>query len=331
MTIYLLTGITGQLGQAMCRYIFSKYPESYIIGTTRNINSDTIKTMTREYKNLIPTLVTPQDKSFLKRLVFLYRPDVIGNIAAQSSVSSSFNTPSDTYIDNTLLNANILDSVRLAVKNSNSYSPIYFNISSSEIYGGAQFSEEEKTELSPINPVNIYGISKASAHMLVDAYRSIYNLKCFNFVCTNFISEFQNENFVMSKILSYVANIEKQKEKLKLGNISSVRDWMYVDDVCSAIETCIKNTSHDSAGNYNISSYNEYSVLELLKKSFLFEDKVNYENYIDIDLSNFRLIDTTFCRINSDKLRNLGWKPKYNIESILKTIIEVKKNANQCA
>ena len=330
MTVYLFTGITGQLGQAMCRYIFSKYPDSYIIGTTRNLNSEVAQKMHSEYKNLVLTLVTSQDKPCIKRLVFLYRPDVIGNLGAQSSVSSSFNTPYETYLDNTHLNAAMLESVRLAVKNMSSYSPTYFNISSSEIYGGTSVSDKEKTELSPISPLNIYGVSKASSHMLVDTYRSLYNLKCFNFVCTNFISEFQNENFVMSKILSYVANIKKKREKLKLGNISSVRDWLYVDDVCSAVDTCIKNQSYNCFGNYNISSYNEYPVLELLKKAFLFENNRNYENYIDIDVSNFRLIDTSFCRINSEKIRRLGWEPKYDIDSTLKIIIKAKQNANQC-
>lgn len=327
--IYLLTGITGQLGQALCRYIFKKYPESYIIGTTRDLNSEIAIKLQNQYKNLILTLVTPQDKPCIKRLVFLYRPDVIGNLGAQSSVASSFSSPHNTYIDNTEINANLLESVRLAVNNSISYSPVYFNISSSEIYGGSSVDGAEKTELSPISPLNVYAVSKASTHMLVDAYRSIYNLKCFNFVCTNFISEFQNTNFVISKILSYVANIKKQKEKLNLGKIDSVRDWLYVDDVCSAIDICTRNESYDCAGNYNISSYNEYAVVELLKKAFLFENNKNYENYINIDVSNFRLIDTSFCRINSSKIRKIGWAPKYDIDSILKTVIEAKKNANQ--
>jgi len=123
---------------------------------------------------------------------------------------------------------------------------------------------------------------------------------------------------------------DKKREKLKLGNISSVRDWLYVDDVCSAVDTCIKNQSYNCFGNYNISSYNEYPVLELLKKAFLFENNRNYENYIDIDVSNFRLIDTSFCRINSEKIRRLGWEPKYDIDSTLKIIIKAKQNANQC-
>lgn len=330
MGIYLLTGITGQLGQALCRYIFAKYPDSYIIGTTRDVDSEMSQKLQAQYKNLILTLVPPEDKPCIKRLVFLYRPDVIGNLGAQSSVSSSFGSPYETYLDNTQLNANILESVRLATKNMSSYSPVYFNISSAEIYGGNSVDDTEKTELSPLSPLNVYGVSKASAHMLVDTYRSLYNLRCFNFVCTNFISEFQNSNFVMSKILSYVATIKQQKEKLNLGNISSVRDWLYVDDVCSAIDTCVKNPAYDCVGNYNISSYNEYSVLELLKKAFSFENNRNYENYINIDMSNFRLIDTSFCRVNSAKIRKLGWSPKHNIDSILKIIIKAKQNANQC-
>jgi GDPmannose 4,6-dehydratase len=253
--VYLFTGITSQLGQALCRYIFSVSPDSYIIGTTRSLSSNVALNLQKKYKNLILTLVNPEDKPCIQRLVSLYRPDVIGNLLAQSSVGKSFLYPRETYAVNTLCNINLLESMRICSELSRAtdiYRPIYFNISSAEIYGGDSISKEEKTEESTFAPSNLYGLSKASAHSAVDLYRKLYNLKCFNFVCTNFISEFQNENFVVSKILNYLVTIKQQKDKLQLGNISSVRDWMYVDDVCKAIFTCINNPSHESIGNYKI-------------------------------------------------------------------------------
>lgn len=322
---YLFTGITSQLGRAFCRYIAANDPNSNIIGTTRNLYSNEAKFLSNTYKNLKLTLVNPENKSFVERLVFLYRPDVIGNLLAQSSVAQSFFSPHETYSTNTLCNINILESIRIS-NIETGYNPIYFNISSSEIYGGDTTGSCEKTENSPLSPTNFYALSKVSSHKTVDLYREVYKLNCVNFVCTNFISEFQNDKFVIAKILNYTTSLKSQKEKLQLGNIDSIRDWMYVDDVCRAIFLFILDHPNHGNNNYNISSYQEYSVLDILKKAFLIENVQDYENYINIDVSNFRLNDTKFCRINSNKIRShLGWQPQHDIDSILDIIIKAKK------
>jgi len=163
----------------------------------------------------------------------------------------------------------------------------------------------------------------------LDYYNNFHNILCAEFICSHFISEFQDTRFVVSKILDYICNFKNQTEKLKLGNINIQKDWTYVDDVCSAIDMSLSilKPNHNSL-KLNITSYNVASIENIIKLAFENINIKNYNDYIEIDSSLYRPNDDSyFYKISSEKLRKLtSWAPKYNLHQSIQKIIKEKIN-----
>lgn len=323
--LYFFTGITGQLGQALCRYLFSKYKNIGIIGTTRNINGPNCK-LFNKYNHMVLIQVDKGDQAYLQSLISFYRPDVIGNLSAQSSVAASLVDPIKTIESNVNTSLSLLE----CIKNTPSYDPLYFQIGSTEIYKKENitlFSEiNEESEKRPTNP---YGLSKLISSNIIDFYKLNHNIKCYEFICSHFISEFQDVRFVVGKIIDYVCNFKNQTDKLKLGNINISKDWTYVDDVCSAIDLSLSILNCDYISTkFNITSYNIATIENIIKLAFENINIKDYNNYIEIDPSFYRQNDNNYIfKISSEKLRKLTlWSPKYNLQQAIQKIIKEKTN-----
>lgn len=323
--LYFFTGITGQLGQALCRYLFNKYNNIGIIGITRNINGPKCK-LFNKYNHMVLIQVDKGDQAYLQSLISFYRPDVIGNLSAQSSVAQSLIDPIKTIEDNTYTALSLLE----CIKNTQNYSPIYFQIGSTEIYKKENlpiFSEiNEESEKCPVNP---YGLSKLISSNIIDFYNSAHNIKCIEFICSHFISEFQDQRFVVGKIIDYICNFKNQTEKLKLGNIDISKDWTYVDDVCSAIDISLSILSNNYLSTkFNIASYNIATIENIIKLAFETINIKDYKNYIETDPTLYRPNDDKYVfRISSEKLRKLtSWTPRYNLQQAVQKIIKEKSN-----
>lgn len=315
--IILLTGIKGQLGQALCRYIYSKNENNLIIGTTTNASCDVVKGLKDKYPKIIITEGDPANKAFIESLVCSFRPNVIGHLHAQSSVATSLTQPSLTYNNNIFPVLNLIDIC-------NDKDITLFNMSSVEIFGNYYCPIiDGRNEETPLSPTNSYGASKAAGHTIIKTERISRKKKYYNFICNNFISEFQNINFVAAKIIDFAVNNIDTSNVLELGNVESIRDWMYVDDVCSAIDIALNNEASD----YCIAGGNIHTVREFV--DIVFEQcKIN-KSRISICNKLIRVGDTTFSTTFTTKLKNIGWKPKYDIHSLVQKIILEKKNGKK--
>lgn len=319
---YLFTGITGQLGRAFVRTL-SLDKNNYIIGVCRKETYQYAQKIFSEYDNVLLIVAEKGEKTLLRGLFSLYRPDVIGHLSARSSVFESNQIPSAYFESNVEETSHILESIRAASRGS--WQPRFFNMSSIEIFGNTNGALiEKRNEDTPIKPSNIYGASKAAAHILVDTYRSVYGFYCNNIISANFTSEYQNINFVGAKIIDYLINEPKDK-KLTLGNITSIRDWSYVDDIVNGI---LVSLVPNEPGNYCVSSGNIKTVEEFAQIAFEQYGITDYKKYINIEKKLIRIGDTNFSNIDCAKLRSIGWTPMYNTEQLIDKIIKAKRANN---
>mgnify|MGYP003440676119 FL=1 len=318
---YLFTGITSQLGQMFTK-VLSRTTGTYIVGLCRKESMGRAKEIFSAYDNVILVSAEKGEKTLVKGLLSLYRPDIVGHLAARSSVFESNQAPLQYFESNVEYTLNILDSIR-AVRSA-TYSPKFFNMSSTEIFGNSNGALiEKRNEDTPINPSNMYGASKAAAHVYVDTYRSIYNIYANNIIAANFTSEFQNSSFVASKIINYL--LGDKKEKLNLGNTNSIRDWSYAEDMVEAI---LASLEPDTPSNYCAASGNINTVEEFTQMAFSKFGISDYKNYINIENKLIRIGDTNFVNIDCAKLKMLGWAPTHNTEQLINKIIKNKRVAN---
>lgn len=317
----MVTGITGQLGRALVRKL-TKDPDNHIIGLCRQEDILYASKLFSGNSQVICILAELGNKSLIKALVSLYRPNHILHFAANSSVFESNINPLGYFTVNVQYTLNFLEAVRESVNSS--YSPKFINMSSIEIFGNIDgVLLESRNEDSSICPSNQYGVSKAAAHLYVDSYRNLYGLQASNLISANFVSEFQSSNFVLAKVFNYLSG-PYATEKLKLGNISSIRDWSYVDDIVSGIEFIL----HNQCGNYCIASGNIFTVEEVIAKIFERFSISNYLDYIDIENKLIRIGDTNFVNIDCKKLKSLGWSPQYSIDQLIDKIFTNRKQKN---
>jgi len=314
--IYMFTGVAGQLGRAFVRTL-TKNKDNYIIGLCRESELERAKTVFAQNQNIVLASADSADSASISGAIRYFRPDVVGHLGAKSSVHGANESPIEYFYSNTVSTINILNAIKSA-----QIKPKFFNMSSIEIFGNSEgVLLESRNENTPICPSNQYGSSKAAAHIYVDTYRKTYGLHVYNVISGNFISEFQNSNFVIGKVLNYLETDAFLGKKLKLGNINSIRDWTYVDDIVDGI-LCTLDCSQPE--NYCIASGNIATVENVISILFKYYD-LNYLDFIEIENKLFRIGDTNFVNIDCSKLRATGWFPKYSLIQSINQIMLNKK------
>jgi len=192
--IALITGITGQDGSYLSKFLLGKDYEVYgIIRDTSTPNIRNLKYLQIEEKvNLLKTDLS--DLSNIIRIIEKIKPDEIYNLAAQSSVGLSFEQPISTFEFNTSSTLNLLESIRIVNPEIK-----FYQASSSEMYGNIDENKLPVTENHYLNPSSPYGVSKASAHMITTSYRQSYNLFASCGILFNHESCLRGQNFVTKK------------------------------------------------------------------------------------------------------------------------------------
>lgn len=217
----LITGISGQDGSYLSRLLVEKGYK--VVGTVRSYKCT--NKINLEYLGIEKRVIIEEldllDISNILRLIQKYKPVEIYNLAAQSSVSLSFEQPLGTFSFNTISVNNLLESIRLLSAETKLY-----QASTSEIYG--------KTSTMPINkytsmyPVSPYAVSKMAAHFMIINYRESYNLFACNGILFNHESFLRSENFFVKKIIKNSILIKNNKLRyLEVGDLSIKRDFGY--------------------------------------------------------------------------------------------------------
>ncbi len=258
-----------------------------------------------------------EDAASVYSLLHSHRPDFIYNFAAMSHVGTSFNQPSKAFQSCGGL-INILEAVRTVLPTVRLY-----HASSSEMFG-SNFSKvgqfRFQNELTPFAPNSPYAAAKLAAHNMCRIYRDAYNL----FVCCGILFNHESPrrglSFVTRKVTNYVATLGEQTNKLKLGNIDSIRDWGFAGDYCEAIKLM---TEAKIPNDYVVGTRKTHSVRDLLREAFRVVGVSNYVDYITTDVGLLRPVEVPYLCGDYSKIElELGWKPKTSFSELIKLMVE---------
>ena len=235
--------------------------------------------------------------------------DGIFNFASQSHVDRSINSPKKFIMENISSNLSFIDQINFFSKKK-IFNGRLINISTDEVYGNVEGNASN--EYFPLLPNSPYASSKASVDLILRSYNKTFGLPFINLRCCNNYGPFQfPEKFIPTIIL----NLMNGKKIPIYGKGQNLREWIFVDDFCSAIEIIFKKGKNNNI--YNVGSQNRITNFELIKKiKKIFEIKFNYKikkNYFEY-VKDRPGHDFSY-KINSNKIREeLNWNAKINFD-----------------
>ena len=233
----LITGVTGQDGSFLSEFLLSKGYDVH--GTIRRSSVDFRERIAHLEGNPHFHLHYADlgDSLSLIQVIGQVRPDEIYNLAAQSHVQVSFDSPEFTANVDATGVLRVLEAVRLCGLTDTCH---IYQASTSELYGKVE--EVPQNENTPFHPYSPYVVAKLYAHWIVKEYREAYNMFCCSGILFNHESERRGETFVTRKITLAAARIVQGKQsKLYLGNLSSLRDWGYAKDYVECMWLMLQN------------------------------------------------------------------------------------------
>lgn len=296
----LVTGGMGFIGSNFLNYMVKKYPD-YIFYNLDNMyycaNYNNISEETNNSNNYKFKKGDINNMEILKNLINNFEITHIIHFAAQSHVDNSFNDSLQYTYDNVKGTHTILEAIRIYNKNIK-----FLHFSTDEVYGESNSDLDIKSENSILCPTNPYAASKASAEMYVNSYIHSFNLNIIITRCNNVYGQNQYPEKLIPKFIKLL----KENKKCTIhGDGSSIRSFIHVHDVCTAVDLIIhKGINHNI---YNIGSEQEKSVLEVTKYLInIIKNDNNYNNYINF-VEDRPFNDKRYF-INFDKLKNLGWE-----------------------
>jgi len=313
----LITGITGQDGSYLAELLLAKgYEVHGIIRRASTFNTGRLDHIYSDPHNK-PALKLHygdlSDASALSRLISKVQPDEVYNLAAQSHVRVSFDSPEYTTDITATGAVRLLEAIR-----ESGMKPRFYQASSSEMYGKVQ--EVPQTEKTPFYPRSPYGCAKVFAYWITVNYRESYGLHASNGILFNHESPRRGETFVTRKISRAIAHIQAGlQEKLYLGNLDAKRDWGYAKEYVEAMWLMMQQ---DQADDYVIATGESHSVREFLDVAFGHAG-LQWKKYVEIDPRYHRPAEVDLLLGDYSKARKkLGWEPKTRFEDLVKLMVD---------
>jgi len=309
----LITGITGQDGSYLAELLLDKGYEvvgvkrrTSIISTSRIDHLFANKNFTLEYGNM-------NDSGCLHRLLMSHKPNEIYNLAAQSHVKVSFETPHETADFVAMGTLRILEAIRNVCPLAR-----FYQASSSEMFGDNP--EAPQSELTTFMPASPYACAKVFAHNICRNYRESYDMHISSGILFNHESPRRGETFVTRKITMAAAKIKMGlQEKLYLGNLDAKRDWGFAGDY---VELMWLMLQQDKGDDYVIATGETYSVREFLEETFRIAG-LKIEEHVEIDDRLFRPHEVPLLLGDYSKAKEkLGWQPKTSFKQLVKMMYE---------
>lgn len=224
------------------------------------------------------------NKDKLEKVIFQFMPECIINFAAETHVDNSIDNPCNFITTNIVGTFTLLEVIKKyyqSLRLFNKEKFIYINVSTDEVYGSLNLNQSSFTEQSPFQPNSPYSASKASADHLVRSYYKTYNIPSITTHCSNNFGPFQNEEKLIPKVIKNALNWQ---EIPLYGDGKNVRDWIFVEDHCNALDQIIK--SGKVGESYNIGGGAELSNMNIIRLICKKLDKIfpnkkgSYENLI---------------------------------------------------
>jgi GDPmannose 4,6-dehydratase len=333
----LITGITGQDGAYLAEYLLDKgYTVHGVKRRASSFNTDRIDHLYHDPHAAGVKLYLHYgdltDATNLIRIVQQTQPDEIYNLAAQSHVAVSFETPEYTANADALGTLRILEAVRLLGLGQKTR---FYQASTSEMYGKVQ--ETPQRETTPFYPRSPYGVAKLYAYWITVNYREAYGIYACNGILFNHESPIRGETFVTRKITRGLARIrEGFDECLYLGNLDSLRDWGHARDYVRAQWLMLQQ---DVPEDYVIASGEQHSVREFVERSAAHLDmRIEWRgsgvdeqgvdvntgrSVVKIDPRYFRPTEVDSLLGDASKAQaRLGWKAEIPFERLVQEMVE---------
>lgn len=336
--VALITGITGQDGSYLAELLLSKgYQVHGIIRRSSSINTDRIDHIYSN-TNLKLHYGDVTDSLSIMNILKKYKPTEIYNLAAQSHVKVSFETPEYTAMVDGLGTLKILESVRLLGMEKETK---IYQASTSELYGLVQ--EIPQKETTPFYPRSPYGVAKLYGYWIVKNYRESYNMFACSGILFNHESPRRGHNFVTKKIVNGLEAVSSgRQECLYLGNLNAKRDWGHAKDYVEAMWLMLQQ---DTPDDFVIATGEQYSVKEFVERcapyfalNIRWEgtglDEVGINTHtgkvvVRVDPKYFRPAEVETLLGDSTKARTvLGWKPSHTFDSLVKDMCMNFSNFN---
>ncbi|MGB6687374.1 MAG: GDP-mannose 4,6-dehydratase [Terracidiphilus sp.] len=309
----LITGITGQDGAYLARFLVAK--GYHVHGVIARRGTDTLWRL-REVAVLDDIEIIDADLidlSSLIRALQRTQAEEIYNLAAQSFVATSWDQPILTAQVTAVGALRLLDAVRIVNPKAR-----FYQASTSEMFGKVQ--QPVQDEQTPFYPRSPYAISKLFAHWSTVNYRESFHMHASSGILFNHESPLRGIEFVSRKITDAVARIYLgQKKDLRLGNIDAHRDWGFAGDYVEAMWAMLQQPEPD---NYVIATGRTTSVSEMCRIAFSHVG-LNYQDYVVIDPKFYRPAEVDMLVGNPAKAKiKLGWTPKTQLEDLIKMMVE---------
>lgn len=309
----LITGVTGQDGSYLAEFLLDKGYQ--VIGMARR-NSQPQHPWLKDiyaHKNFVSVYGNMQDPASLWRILDQYRPDEIYNLAAQSHVRVSFDTPEETFDVVAMGTMRLLNAARTLVPNARIY-----QAGSSEQFGfNPARPQNEETAFMPASP---YACAKVAAHNICVNYREAYKMFIAVGILHNHESPRRGENFVTRKITMAAAKIKTgTQDKLKLGNLDARRDWGYAKEY---VEFMWHMLQHDKPEDFVIATGQSRSVRDFVEAVFTHAG-LDWKEYVEFDATQLRPHEVVHLEGDAKKAKRiLGWEPKVTFEQLAKFMYE---------
>lgn len=333
----LITGITGQDGSYLAELLLEKgYEVHGMKRRASSFNSSRIDHLYQDIHNKDAKFKLHYgdltDSSNIIRLIQEIQPDEVYNLAAQSHVKVSFDSPEYTADADALGTLRILEAIRILGLEKKTK---FYQASTSELYGLVQ--ETPQKETTPFYPRSPYACAKLYAYWICVNYREAYGIYASNGILFNHESPRRGETFVTRKITRAAARIKLGiEDKLYLGNLSSKRDWGHAKDY---VEGMWRILQQDTAKDYVLATGVTTTIRDFCKMAFaelgmdiefkgsgadeVGVDKATGKVVIEVDPRYFRPTEVDLLLGDSSKARKeLGWAPKYDLPMLVKEMVK---------
>ena len=335
--VALVSGITGQDGAYMAELLLSK---GYVVhGIKRRSSSFNTERVDHIYSD--PHLPSVRffmhygdmtDATNLIRIVQETRPDEIYNLAAQSHVQVSFETPEYTANSDALGTLRLLEAIRILGMAGHVR---FYQASTSELYGNARDAPQRET--TPFSPRSPYAAAKLYAYWITVNYREAYGVHASNGILFNHESAIRGETFVTRKITRAVAAIAGgTQDRLYLGNLDAKRDWGHARDYVEGMWMILQQEKPD---DYVLATGEAHSVREFVELAFAHAgfdivwkgkgidekgvDRSTGRTLIEVDSRYFRPTDVGSLIGDPAKARaRLGWRHRTDFRTLIREMVD---------
>jgi len=307
----LITGINGMDGSHLADFLLNK---GYTIYGVERRSSSKNRTNTKHLEDKITFLQGDlTDQNSLFRCLKESNPTEIYNLAAQSFVGESWNTPEHTSEVTGLGVLRILEAIR-------EFNPKirFYQASSSEMFG--RMVENPSKEDTPFYPRSPYGVAKLYGHWITKNYRESYDMFACSGILFNHESEKRGIEFVTRKISDGVAKIKLGlADHITLGNLDAERDWGYAPDYVEAMWLMLQQ---DTPDDYVIATGNKHSIRDFLDAAFKCIGIDEWDSYIKQDPRFMRPAEVDVLRGDYTKAKTqLGWEPKTTFTQLVEKMV----------